>query len=187
MPRLGVDGLGFEEYYLIIASSGIMQATLLVTGGAGFIGSNFIRKALKAHPGISIVCLDSLTYAGNQASIRDLVDNTNFELVVGDVTDKETVINTCERVRPSHVIHFAAESHVDRSIRGGATLFSHVNVCGTTVLLQALLNKPYLKKYVQVSTDEVYGSLELEEKDMFTEESPLKPTRRMQPQKQQPI
>ncbi len=148
---------------------------VLVTGGAGFIGSNFIRHLLSKKPGAVVVCVDALTYAGNKDNLKDL-PKERFIFIKGDIADKALVTRVFKKYQPSYVINFAAESHVDRSIHLGATNFIHTNVHGTMVLLEALKEiNPSLKKFVQVSTDEVYGSLALESKDQFSEVSPLAP------------
>lgn len=148
---------------------------ILVTGGAGFIGSNFIRHVLVKSPKSVIVCVDALTYAGNKDNIKGLPKD-RFTFVKGDITDKALITRLLKKHQPSHVINFAAESHVDRSIHLGAASFIHTNVHGTMALLEALREvNPSVKKFVQVSTDEVYGSLALDSKDHFTEVSPLSP------------
>ncbi|WP_333582514.1 dTDP-glucose 4,6-dehydratase [Methanoculleus bourgensis] len=130
--------------------------TMLVTGGAGFIGSNFIRHMLTEHPDTPIVNLDALTYAGNPESLRDIADNPNYSFVRGDICDPGTVAAVF-RDRPIEtVVHFAAESHVDRSISDGSA-FVRTNVLGTFTLLDHAL-KHGIKRFIHVSTDEVYGS-----------------------------
>ena len=145
---------------------------ILVTGGAGFIGSNFIHYLLREHPDWPIVNLDKLTYAGNLESLADIQDDPCYTFVHGDVADRELVNSLFEQERFDLVAHLAAESHVDRSILD-ASPFIETNVKGTQVLLEAA--KEYgVKKFLQVSTDEVYGSLGAND-PAFTEESPLKP------------
>lgn len=142
---------------------------LLVTGGCGFIGSNFIRYMLKKYPDYQIVNLDKLTYAGNPANLKDIENNPNYSFVKGDICDPvvvNEVIKTADQV-----VHFAAESHVDRSIEDGS-VFVRTNVLGTNTLLQsALANK--IKKFIHVSTDEVYGSTM---EGSFTETDKLNPS-----------
>ncbi|WP_110113053.1 dTDP-glucose 4,6-dehydratase [Bacillus sp. CGMCC 1.16541] len=144
---------------------------ILVTGGAGFIGSNFIRYMQKAYPHYQIVNYDLLTYAGNVESVKDLAKQKNYTFVKGDITNHELV----NRIVKSHsidtIVNFAAESHVDRSIKEPG-VFVKSNVLGTQVLLDVAKNN-HVKKYVQVSTDEVYGSLG--EQGYFTEETSLAP------------
>jgi len=149
--------------------------TILVTGGAGFIGSNFIRYVLARHPKVKIVCVDVLTYAGSRDNLKGL-DANRLTFVKGDITDVAHMARVFKKHAPQYVINFAAESHVDRSIYLGAYAFMHTNVLGTTVLLDTARKAGYpIKKFLQVSTDEVYGSLELKSKKKFTENSPLEP------------
>lgn len=149
-------------------------ATMLVCGGAGFIGSNFVRQALAGSPKLKVVCLDALTYAGNKDNLRGLSKN-RFAFIKGDIRDAKLVERIFARYKPSYVINFAAESHVDRSIHGGALDFFRTNVEGAAVLFEAARKLRDLKKFVQVSTDEVYGALSLGTKQKFTEKSPLAP------------
>ena len=145
---------------------------LLVTGGAGFIGSNFIFYERKTHPEDEIVCLDALTYAGNLETLTSVMDDPKFRFVKGDIADRSTVCALFEREKPDYVVNFAAESHVDRSIET-PELFLQTNVMGTQVLLDAC-RKYGIKRYHQVSTDEVYGDLPLDRPDLFfTEETPI--------------
>jgi len=144
---------------------------ILVTGGAGFIGSNFILYWLRSHPQDLIVNLDKLTYAGNLENLESVKDNPNYSFVHGDICDSNTAEKAMERV--DAVVHFAAESHVDRSITAPQE-FVRTNVVGTQVLLSAAL-KLGIKRFHHVSTDEVYGSLNLEEKNIFNERTNYKP------------
>lgn len=149
--------------------------TLLVTGGAGFIGSNFIFYWLKHHPEDQVVCLDKLTYAGNLATLVPVMDHSSFRFVRGDICDRAAVDRIFEEEQPQAVINFAAESHVDRSIQA-PEVFLHTNVLGTQVLLDACRSHGGVR-FHQVSTDEVYGDLPLDRPDLlFTEESPLRPS-----------
>jgi dTDP-glucose 4,6-dehydratase len=145
--------------------------TILVTGGAGFIGSNFVLRTLRKYPNYKIVNLDKLTYAGNLENLKDAEASKRHLFVRGDICDSELVAKLLQDHEVDIVVNFAAESHVDRSIMG-ATEFIRTNVSGTAVLLEAA-KQHHLKKYIQVSTDEVYGSLGPEGK--FTELTPLHP------------
>lgn len=146
------------------------MATVLVTGGCGFIGSNFIRHILQTDSTTTIVNFDSLTYAGNLANLSDVKSHARYTFVHGDVTDRDAVRKALGQ-GITDVIHFAAESHVDRSIQDSGP-FLRTNVIGTQILLDAA-REFKVKKYVQVSTDEVYGSLG--PTGLFTEETPLHP------------
>lgn len=145
---------------------------LLVTGGAGFIGSNFVYYQLKNHPQDEICCIDALTYAGNMATLQEALQHDNFKFVKGDIADRDFVYRLFETEKPDVVVNFAAESHVDRSILE-PELFLKTNVIGTGVLLDAC-RKYGIQRYHQVSTDEVYGDLPLDRPDLFfTEATPL--------------
>ena len=143
---------------------------LLVTGGCGFIGSNFIRLLLEAEPDVSLVNFDALTYAGNLANLADLAKHPRYRFVKGDITDRAAVDSAITGVNA--VIHFAAESHVDRSILDSGP-FIRTNVVGTQTLLDAARTAK-VKRFVQVSTDEVYGSLG--PTGLFTETTPIQPS-----------
>jgi dTDP-glucose 4,6-dehydratase len=145
---------------------------VLVTGGAGFIGSNFIFYMLNKYPDYRIVCLDLLTYAGNLSTLEPVMDNPNFRFVKGDITDRELVTSLFKEERFDYVVNFAAESHVDRSIEDPG-IFLKTNILGTQVLMDA--SRTYgVKRFHQVSTDEVYGDLPLDRTDLFfTEETPI--------------
>lgn len=145
---------------------------LLITGGAGFIGSNFIRYILREHPEWQVVNLDKLTYAGNLANLRDVEDNPRYRFVRGDIADRELVEKLFQEEKFDVVVNFAAESHVDRSILDSSP-FIETNVKGVQVLLEAA-REFEIRKFVQISTDEVYGSLGSDDPP-FTEESPLLP------------
>lgn len=148
------------------------MATYLVTGGAGFIGSNFIFYMLEKHPEDRIVCLDKLTYAGNLETLRDVMQNERFRFVKASITDREAVFRFFDEEHPDYVINFAAESHVDRSIENPG-VFLETNIMGTQTLLDACRRYGVIR-YHQVSTDEVYGDLPLDRPDMmFTEETPI--------------
>jgi len=145
---------------------------VLVTGGAGFIGGNFLHYVTKKHPNNQYVCLDALTYAGNLITIKDLMDLNNFKFIEGDIADRDFVFELFANEKFDAVINFAAESHVDRSIEDPG-VFLKTNIIGTQVLMDASL-KYSVKRYHQVSTDEVYGDLPLDRPDLlFTEETPI--------------
>lgn len=145
---------------------------ILVTGGAGFIGGNFVHYMLKKYSDYRIICLDSLTYAGNLETLASVMSNPNFKFIKADIADREVIFKIFEDENPNIVINFAAESHVDRSIENPG-LFLHTNVIGTGVLLDAS-RKYEVERYHQVSTDEVYGDLPLDRIDLFfTEETPI--------------
>lgn len=143
---------------------------LLVTGGAGFIGSNFIHYFIKQHPNSYIVNYDKLTYAGNLDNLADLQSSQNYTFIQGDITNKELVDYVVKTYRINTIVNFAAESHVDRSIANSEE-FINTNIVGTHILLE--IAKNYNLRFIQISTDEVYGSLG--EHGYFTEDSPLSP------------
>lgn len=145
---------------------------ILVTGGAGFIGGNFVHYMLDKYKDYKIICLDKLTYAGNMETLAPVVGNENFSFAKGDIADREFVYQLFEDIHPDVVVNFAAESHVDRSITDPG-VFLQTNVIGTGVLLDAC--RIYgITRFHQVSTDEVYGDLPLERTDLFfTETTPL--------------
>ncbi len=145
---------------------------ILVTGGAGFIGANFVFYMMKEHPDYDIVVLDKLTYAGNLETLRDVMDNPHFRFVKADIADRDTVFDLFEDEDFDAVVNFAAESHVDRSIEDPG-LFLHTNILGTQVLMDAC-RAFGVGRFHQVSTDEVYGDLPLNRTDLFfTEKTPL--------------
>lgn len=147
--------------------------TIIVTGGAGFIGSNFIFYMLNRHPDDRIVCLDKLTYAGNLSTLVPVMDKPNFRFVKADIGDRETVNKLFEEEHPDIMVNFAAESHVDRSIEDPG-IFLRTNILGTQVLMDAC-RAHGIQRYHQVSTDEVYGDLPLDRPDLFfTEEMPIR-------------
>lgn len=149
-----------------------MKKNLLVTGGAGFIGANFVFYMLGRHPAYRIVCLDKLTYAGNLSTLSPVMDNPNFRFVRGDICDRESVNALFEEEQFDIVVNFAAESHVDRSIEN-PDIFLQTNIMGTAVLMDAC-RKYGVARFHQVSTDEVYGDLPLDRPDLFfTEQTPL--------------
>ncbi len=145
---------------------------ILVTGGAGFIGSNFVYYMLEKHPDYRIVCIDSLTYAGNLSTLEKALQNENFRFVKADITDREAVDKLFSEENFTAVVNFAAESHVDRSIES-PEVFLKTNILGTQVLMD-MARKYGNIRYHQVSTDEVYGDLPLDRPDLFfTEETPI--------------
>jgi len=146
--------------------------TIIVTGGAGFIGSNFVFHMLQAHPDYRIVCLDKLTYAGNLSTLESVLQQDNFRFVKADICDRQAVDKLFQEEKPDIVVNFAAESHVDRSIENPG-IFLETNIMGTAVLMDAC-RKYGIQRYHQVSTDEVYGDLPFDRPDLFfTEETPL--------------
>lgn len=147
------------------------EVNILVTGGSGFIGSNFIRHMLEKYPKHKIINLDKLTYAGNMDNLKDIEDNHNYSFVCGDICNKDVVDEVMQQV--DQVVHFAAESHVDRSIDDGS-VFVRTNVLGTHTLLESAF-KHDIKRFVHVSTDEVYGSINsgsFKETDILVPSSP---------------
>ncbi|KPL22262.1 MAG: dTDP-glucose 4,6-dehydratase [Phycisphaerae bacterium SM1_79] len=144
--------------------------TILITGGAGFIGSNFVRMVLSQHADYTVVNLDKLTYAGNLENLAGFLNNPNHKFIKGDICDGALVEKTIDEHQVEAIINFAAETHVDRSI-AAPKVFIEANVTGTLTLLEAARDKK-LERFIQVSTDEVHGSLGPEGK--FTEESPLR-------------
>lgn len=143
-----------------------------VTGGAGFIGSNFVYYMLEKHPDYEIVCLDALTYAGNLETLEGALKNPKFKFVKGDIADRKFVYDLFELEKFDSIVNFAAESHVDRSIEN-PEIFLQTNIMGTQVLMDAC-RKYGIQRYHQVSTDEVYGDLPLDCPDLFfTEETPI--------------
>ena len=145
---------------------------IIVTGGAGFIGSNFIFYMMEKHPQYRIICVDKLTYAGNLSTLRSAMDKPTFRFVKADICDRNAVFSLFEEETPDVVVNFAAESHVDRSIENPG-VFLETNIMGTAVLMDAC-RKYGIGRYHQVSTDEVYGDLPLDRPDLFfTEDTPL--------------
>ena len=146
--------------------------TVIVTGGAGFIGGNFIYYMLKNHPEDRVVCVDCLTYAGNLSTLKEAMEHSNFRFCKINICDREAVYGLFEEEHPDVVINFAAESHVDRSIEN-PEVFLQTNILGTAVMMDAC-RKYGIRRYHQVSTDEVYGDLPLDRPDLFfTEETPI--------------
>ncbi len=147
---------------------------ILVTGGCGFIGSHFLRYMMKTYLGDSFICLDALTYAGNKNNIADFLNHSRFTMAEGNIRDTVFVDALFAAYKPDIVVHFAAETHVDRSITG-PQVFLETNVIGTGVLLDACLRYG-IGRFHHVSTDEVYGALPLQGGNLFTEQNPLMPS-----------
>ncbi|WHY66784.1 dTDP-glucose 4,6-dehydratase [Neobacillus sp. SuZ13] len=149
------------------------RENVLITGGAGFIGGNFVHYMMNKYPQYNIYNLDLLTYAGDLTKHREMEGRRNYHFIKADITEREAINSLFEQEKFDYVVHFAAESHVDRSITD-PSIFVRTNVLGTQVLLDAAL-KVDVKKFVHVSTDEVYGELDFDPATFFTEESPLQP------------
>ena len=148
---------------------------VLITGGAGFIGSNFIHYILSKYNDYQVINLDKLTYAANLDNLKDIEDNKNYRFIHGDIADQEFIFKLFENEKFDIVINFAAESHVDNSILN-PQIFTITNILGTQVLLDAC-RKYNIKRFHQISTDEVYGELPLDDKNiLFTEKTPLSPS-----------
>jgi dTDP-glucose 4,6-dehydratase len=158
-----------------------MTETILVTGGCGFIGSCFILQQMQQYPDIRLVNLDLLTYAGNPDNVREVADDSRYTFVQADVADRPAVEAVFAQYHPTQVVHFAAESHVDRSI-DGPDVFVRTNVLGTQVMLDVARRQWQqdacmdTARFLYISTDEVYGDLPLESTEKFTEDSPLHPS-----------
>lgn len=148
-----------------------MGKKILVTGGAGFIGSNFIKYMLKKHRSYKIINLDLLTYAGNLKNLKEVNDNRNYQFIKGDICDGH-LLDKLVRDKVDYIINFAAESHVDRSIKN-PPIFTRTNIMGTQVLLD-IARKYNIERFIQISTDEVYGSIG--KRGTFTEKSLLNPS-----------
>ena len=145
---------------------------VIVTGGAGFIGGNFVYHMLGKYPDYKIICIDCLTYAGNMSTLADAMKNPNFKFYKTDITDREAIYKIFEDEKPDVVVNFAAESHVDRSIEN-PEVFLKTNILGTQVMMDACRKYGNIR-YHQVSTDEVYGDLPLDRPDLFfTEDTPI--------------
>ena len=145
---------------------------IIVTGGAGFIGGNFVHHMVNKYPDYEIINLDLLTYAGNLETLKPVEDKPNYKFIKGDIADRKFIFDLFEKEKPDVIVNFAAESHVDRSITDPES-FVRTNVMGTTTLLDAC-REFGIKRYHQVSTDEVYGDLPLDRPDLFfTEETPI--------------
>jgi len=151
-----------------------LSGTMLVFGGAGFIGSNFIRSILSRNKEVNIVNIDLLTYSGDLQNLKDVEKNAKYKFIKGDVSNTSLVSRLVKKYAPDYIINFAAETHVDKSIHVGAKEFIETNIFGVYNILEAIKTSP-VKKYVQVSTDEVYGSLPLDTKKRFSELSSILP------------
>lgn len=151
----------------------MVREKILVTGGAGFIGGNFVQYMVEKYPLYDIYNLDLLTYAGDLTKHREIEKKENYYFVKADITDRRTIFNLFEKEKFDFVVHFAAESHVDRSI-SDPEVFVRTNVLGTQVLLDAA-KQVGVEKFIHVSTDEVYGELNFDPITFFTEETPLQP------------
>jgi dTDP-glucose 4,6-dehydratase len=158
-----------------------MPDTILVTGGCGFIGSCFVLQQIKLYPDIRLINLDKLTYAGNPDNVKDVADDPRYTFVQADVADRPAVEAVFKEYHPTRIVHFAAESHVDRSI-DGPDVFVRTNVLGTQVLLD-VARKQWQEdacmdtaRFLYISTDEVYGDLPIDSTEKFTENSPLHPS-----------
>ena len=158
-----------------------MSEVILVTGGCGFIGSSFVLQEMKQYPDVHLINLDKLTYAGNPDNVKDVADDPRYTFVKADVADRSAVEAVFREYQPTRVVHFAAESHVDRSI-DGPDVFVHTNVLGTQVMLDVARkqwqqdNCMDTSRFLYISTDEVYGDLPIESTEKFTEDSPLRPS-----------
>lgn len=150
-----------------------MKKKVLVTGGAGFIGGNFVQYLVKKYPEYEIYNLDLLTYAGDLTKHREIENESNYHFIKADISDRETITKVFEKEKFNYVVNFAAESHVDRSITN-PEIFVVTNVMGTQVLLDAAKAND-ITKFVHISTDEVYGELEFDPSTFFTEDTPLQP------------
>ncbi len=149
-----------------------MKKTIFITGGAGFIGSNFVFHINERYPDYRIICIDKLTYAGNLSTLAPIIGKESFKFVKADICDRDTVYTMFEEEKPNYVVNFAAESHVDRSIEN-PDIFLQTNIIGTEVLMDAC-RKYGIERFHQVSTDEVYGDLPLDRPDLlFTEDTPI--------------
>ncbi|MCX6063073.1 MAG: dTDP-glucose 4,6-dehydratase [Caldiserica bacterium] len=158
-----------------------MRETMLVTGGCGFIGSCFVLQQMRQYPDIRLINLDALTYAGNPNNVKEVAADPRYTFVQADVADRPAVEAVFAQYHPTAVVHFAAESHVDRSI-DGPDVFVRTNVLGTQVMLDVARRQWQqdacmdIARFLYISTDEVYGDLPLESTEKFTESSPIKPS-----------
>src|SRR3989344_2488731 len=180
-PRI-LAAVGSEGYNLGLNNGrdrgkithGYRSMKLLVSGGAGFIGSNFVRYVMEKHADCRVINFDKLTYAGNPENLREVADDPRYTFVKGDIADQVAVDALVEESKPDAIVNFAAETHVDRSIHGGLRDFVFANVMGPQVLCEAT-KKFKVPLFIQISTDEVYGSLGLDDRAKFTEETAFAP------------
>jgi len=157
---------------VIAILNGVVDMNILITGGAGFIGGNFVHYMLEKYPNYNLICLDALTYAGNMETLANVMKNSRFLFVKGDIAQRKTVFALFEEHLPKIVVNFAAETHVDRSITS-PDVFLRTNILGTSVLMEAC-RKYGTERFHQVSSDEVYGDLPLDRPELFfTEKTPL--------------
>ncbi len=169
-----VTELSKKELLNYFHKTGGKKATILVCGGAGFIGSNFIRYIFKKYPNYKIINYDKLTYAGNLDNLKEVEKNPHYEFIKGDIADEKKIDEVFSKNKIDYLISFAAETHVDRSIYGGAREFLMTNVVGVHTLLEAV-KRHRIKKMIQISTDETFGSVDLDEDRHFKEDSPFAP------------
>ena len=148
---------------------------IFVAGGAGFIGSNFIKYIFKKHKNAKILNYDKLTYSGNLDNLKDIKENKRYKFIKGDIVNKKNLEKVLKGFQPDYIVNFAAETHVDRSIHIGSEEFINTNIVGVFNILEVIKGNPKIKKYLQVSTDEVYGSLELKSKEIFKENTAFAP------------
>lgn len=158
-----------------INNNTLNNSTILVCGGAGFIGSNFIHYIFNKYKKIKIINFDKLTYCGNLANLKEISQSANYQLIRGDIADFKKLERTIKNYKPDFIINFAAETHVDQSIHARTPEFITTNIYGVFSLLECIKKNNFIKKFLQVSTDEVYGDLELSSKEKFTENNNLKP------------
>ncbi len=171
-----ISGLQSEIFSSVLRGMGlsVRQMNLLVCGGAGFIGSNFIRHMVTKYPHYKIVNLDKLTYAGNIENLKEIENHPNYKFYQGDIVDQEIIEKVITEEKIDAIVNFAAETHVDRSIHVGSREFVMTNVIGVQTLLDAV-RRHNLFKFINISTDEVYGSLGLDENKLFLEETAFEP------------
>jgi dTDP-glucose 4,6-dehydratase len=159
----------------MVTSHGFNNKTILVFGGAGFIGSNFIHDILSKYPKARVVNFDKLTYSGNLDNLKDIERDKRYSFIKGDIVDQKKVNAVFKKYKPDYVVNMAAETHVDRSIHGAPLDFIKTNIEGVFNIAEAVKAHPSVIKYVQVSTDEVHGSLPLDSKERFNEYTPFAP------------
>lgn len=152
------------------------SSVVFVAGGAGFIGSHFIRRLLTHHPRVRVVNFDKLTYCGNPENLHDVADDPRYSFVRGDIVNRTLLDAVFKKYQPRFAVNFAAESHVDRSIHSDTEDFIHTNIIGVEMLLDVMRRYGAIEKFLQVSTDEVYGDLSLGSRARFNESSPLRPS-----------